>query len=208
MSGTLKSYYDEFYATDPMRFGTMPLGIVRVALEEQILSPKSHVLVIGGGQGRNTFPFARKGHAVSVIDISSVAVEQMNKEAQRNGLSLYARQGDIFAEGIAGIYDMIVCAFLLHFYPRAQSGGLLREIKEHTAFDGFNAIAAFTTKGDFYREAAGRDLCYFLPGELGMLYAYWNHIIPPLEQWGGAVDTRADGKPKWNLSVHILARKP
>ncbi len=56
MSGTLKSYYDDLYAKDTMLFGAMPLGIVRVALEEQILWPESSILVIGGGQGRNAFP--------------------------------------------------------------------------------------------------------------------------------------------------------
>lgn len=49
MSGTLKTYYDEIYTKDTMRFGAIPLGIVRVALEEQILRPYSNVLVIGGG---------------------------------------------------------------------------------------------------------------------------------------------------------------
>lgn len=179
MDSTLKSYYDEVYTKDMRRFGVLPLGIVRVALEEQILRPKSNVLVIGGGQGRNAFPFAHRGHEVSVIDLSSVAVAQMNAGALHRKIPLYAWQGDIFTEGISGTYDMIVCAFLLHFYPQAQGYGLLKEIQTHTAFDGFNAIAVFNAKGDFFRESIGKDRCYFLSGELQGLYvdAGWHKII-------------------------------
>ena len=48
----------------------------------------SEILVMGDGQGRNALYLARKGHRVTVVDYSEVAMDQLRRRAEEQGVEL------------------------------------------------------------------------------------------------------------------------
>jgi SAM-dependent methyltransferase len=56
------------------------------ALELLKLESKTSLLELGGGQGRDTFFFARNGVSVTMLDYSQIAVDTVNCKAQASRL--------------------------------------------------------------------------------------------------------------------------
>lgn len=78
------------------------------------LAPGRRVLDLGCGQGRDALLFARLGHAVVGIDVSSVGIEQLRERAAREGLPIEARVGDVAGEDWGGTFDTVLLDRVLH----------------------------------------------------------------------------------------------
>ncbi|GEM_PF-3578188 len=209
MSGTLKSYYNELYREYPARYGTDPLLLVQIAIKK--LSRGSAVLDVAGGQGRNGLYAAEQGHDVVLYDLSSIAVEQARDEAVRRGISSFrAMQGDVIRDGIRGAYDLIICAFLLHYYSRTSGEKLLKEMQKYTVAGGYHAIAVIMTGGDFYEmDTHAADHWYFAPGELKNAYKAKGWAIAwTIELPGTSPTKKNDGSPIQNKNAFVLAQAP
>jgi SAM-dependent methyltransferase len=74
------------FSERPEMFGDSSSDPAQKALELLKSESKTNVLELGGGQGRDTFLFARNGIHITMLDYSQVAVDMVNTKAQVSGL--------------------------------------------------------------------------------------------------------------------------
>ena len=81
------SKWTGIYSQESDKFGPRPSAPGRYALEAFKKEDRTTILELGGGQGRDTFPFARSGLRVHVLDYVEAAVEAINGAAADLGLA-------------------------------------------------------------------------------------------------------------------------
>jgi SAM-dependent methyltransferase len=86
-----RQHWDTNFATRPEMFGEAPSEPAQRALELFTQEGKSTVLELGGGQGRDTFLFARTGLRVTMLDYSEVAVATVRAKAEALGIGDHVR---------------------------------------------------------------------------------------------------------------------
>jgi len=110
---------------------------------------KGEILDLGSGLGNLSLEAGRRGHRVVAVDASPTAVEHINADARREGLSVEAVQVNIENWSIDRPYDTIVAIGLLMFFRREQALDLLRAIQEHVR-PGGRAIVNVLIEGTTY----------------------------------------------------------
>ena len=92
-----------------------------------LLPAQGNALEIACGLGANAIFLARRGLLTRAWDISSVAVDQINRQARRDGLPLSAEVRDVLAEPpAAASFDVIV---VTHFLDRSIVCHLIDALK-------------------------------------------------------------------------------
>ncbi len=196
--------YDNLYKDGRAIFGEKPLPLV-----EHILNYKTSgtVLDIGSGYGRNSLFLAQKGFAVTAIDTSGVAIENLLKSAADLELPITAKIEKAENVELGTPYDVVLAMFVLHHVPDKMARKLISCLQEHTPLSGIHTIAAFTNDSDFYREKPKRkDFFYPKPGELKDLYAGWEILVWE-EKETKATQKNDTGTQMRNLTSFLLASK-
>ncbi len=83
-----KEMWNERYETPGKAYGMEPNDFIREHASQ--IRPGGSVLGIAEGEGRNGCYLAEKGHKVTVVDLSDVAIENCKKYAQQKGLTIAA----------------------------------------------------------------------------------------------------------------------
>ena len=112
MKDKLIQQYDSLYGSETNLYGSSK-AVKSVRLLARYL-PEGKVLDIGGGEGRNALYLAKKGYEVSVIDLSSVGIKNLEEAAKHEGVKINTQVGDVTELGITDDYDGIVMSFMLH----------------------------------------------------------------------------------------------
>ena len=81
-----QQFWDATFARRPEMFGEAPSDPARSALEAFRAERRANILELGGGQGRDTLFFARKGLRVTMLDYAQSAVDAVNAKAAAAGL--------------------------------------------------------------------------------------------------------------------------
>ncbi len=84
--------WDERYSTDDYAYGKAPNAFLA---ERHAAIPKSRVLSLAEGEGRNAVFLARQGYAVTAVDSSAVGLAKAAKLAEAHGVSLELIQADL-----------------------------------------------------------------------------------------------------------------
>ncbi len=136
--------WDETYADKAGYFGPEP---DRLVVEHVPARKRLRVLDVGAGQGRNCIPLARQGHAVTAIDSSSVALEQIQAVASREGLDITTRVADFrtFASD-SQPFDVVLVLGLVPILDREGLEVLMTRLDEWTAAGGRVLLTAFTVQ--------------------------------------------------------------
>lgn len=103
--------YDKYYQTENLFGKPYPELIDFFAKYHK----KGKVLDLGCGQGRDAIPLARLGFNVTGIDNSKVGIEQMNRIAKTEDLTLNGKVADIFKFENFAEYDFILLDSMFHF---------------------------------------------------------------------------------------------
>lgn len=77
-------FWDEMYSEDAFAYGTNPNDF----LAAQTFAPKSKILCLAEGQGRNAVYLATLGHNVTMIDYSSVGLAKAQTLAKTKNVSI------------------------------------------------------------------------------------------------------------------------
>ena len=134
---------------------------------------RGRILDLGSGLGNLSLEAARRGHSVVAVDASNAAVARINTDAQREGLTVKAIEGDIERWMIDKLYDTIVAIGLLMFFPREPAHELLRRIQEHVSPAGI-AVVNVLIEGTTYMDMFDGDNYYlFARNELEECFAGW-----------------------------------
>jgi SAM-dependent methyltransferase len=110
------------------------------------LGPGMQVLDVACGTGNLTLPAARKGAALTGVDIAPNLLEQAGQRADALGLKIEFREGD--AEQLVfpdAAFDAVISMFGAMFAPRPEL--VARELVRVCRPDGFIAMANWTLEG-------------------------------------------------------------
>jgi SAM-dependent methyltransferase len=116
--------YDALYRAEPPPWeirGPQP-ALARV-LDSGVRGPR--VLDLGCGTGDLAIALARRGHEVTAVDISSVAIGRARAKAAGQGLTVRFEVGDATRLSLAAApFDMVFDSGLLHNLHRYADSGL------------------------------------------------------------------------------------
>ncbi len=191
-----KSMQDTWMAGD---FGviakTISGGAVKF-VEALGITPGTRVLDVATGTGNLAIPIARKGAAVTGVDIATNLLAQARERAKAEGLEVEFDEGDAEALPYAdGSFDMVVTMFGAMFAPRPlmvaeELGRVLRQGGK-LAMANWNP-ASFS--GQMFKVGSKHA-----PGPPG---------IPPPVQWGDEAIVRQRLGPYFNnISTEIVPVK-
>jgi 2-polyprenyl-3-methyl-5-hydroxy-6-metoxy-1,4-benzoquinol methylase len=167
--GFIKADSEEIYAKRKYFWGTKPSElIVRLA---QYLQPKSRILDLGAGEGRNSIYLAKKGHLVTAVDFSEQGMKKAQRRAKQNKVQIETIVAGIsepeFVQKL-GVYDAITSVNVLQFLTPQDAAFVLNYIKEKIKPGGYAAISSF--RGET------RELKRFRTLELYNLFYDWTRI--------------------------------
>ena len=141
-----------------------------------ILPAGSRVLDLGCGDGRNSLLPAEKGLQVTAVDISSTAIEKLERLTKERGLSVEIINQDMRLFTFEDSYDLIISHGCLHLIEREHWAELIRKMQANTKRNGYNIISVFTDSlpppTDLQKFTAG----LFKEGELFDYYHDWTII--------------------------------
>lgn len=125
-------YWNELYSKENF-FGTGPTKLAIMA-QSLINQDKIHsILELGCGQGRDAIFLSQIGHNLEAIDISSNAIEFVNKTKDFLGInSLKARVGDISQplEFKENYFDLVYSNLALQFFELEQMSLIFKNVSE------------------------------------------------------------------------------
>lgn len=93
------------------------------------------VLDVASGSGDLPIHWARRAKrdglslAITAIDRSDVAVDQMRRHAENAGVRLAALQRDCLSDGLPCGFDVVICSLFMHHLDNAQAGRLLQSMQ-------------------------------------------------------------------------------
>ena len=112
------SFWDRRFGALDYCYGTEPNAFVA---ECSVQLPPGPVLCLGEGEGRNAVFLARRGHAVTAVDQSSVGLAKARQLAARHGVVLTTVTADLGAFAIRpGAWAGIVATFV-HLPPALRA---------------------------------------------------------------------------------------
>jgi tellurite methyltransferase len=128
-----KVKYDAHYAASDKACGDPFEPFVEFA---SALSPPASVLDLGCGQGRDALLFARAGHSVVGVDLSSVGVAQLRERAQAEGLDVQAEVGDVVTYVPDKVFDVVLLDRVLHMLPTESARAVVLAMAAEATHDG------------------------------------------------------------------------
>ena len=167
-----REHWDQRYAADQVAFGIEPNVFVADVLGD---SPPGRVLDMGCGQGRNAIWLAKRGHAVTAVDHSRVAIEQAEQRANHAGVEVAFVVADLMEwEPEPASYDVVLLSYLQLERARREvahqravhavaPGGTVVLIAHHTdnivgGFGGPDRPDVLCTPADLARDFAAFDI--------------------------------------------------
>lgn len=158
-----------------------------------LLPSCGHALDLACGRGRNALDLARRGLAVSALDLSAEALAQLARAAAEEGLQIDCECCDLEAQPptLMRDFDLVLCFFFLH-------RPLLPWIRTAVRPGGLAILRTFSSAGRFPPgELEPRFVLQ--PGELLTLFSGWEILLHE----EGLEPSRKGGS-----LAGIVARKP
>jgi len=202
----VKAIYDERYARPGLYWGSKPTGLARDFVRiARTLSRVPRTLVdLGSGEGRDSIFFARQGYRVLGVDISSVGVRKAERRAQRLGVKVRFRVGDIRTYRLSHRVDVVFSSGVLNNIPRRMRAARFEHFKANTKPGGINAMNADVPKPYIPPQTTNPFASPFRSGEL--LGYYWDWEI--LDSGQVEFVSSSSGIPHRKAMDVVIARKP
>lgn len=104
------------------------------------LNPKSTILDLGCGQGRDALFLAKLGFDVTAVDISEVGVKQMLESAKGQDLYIEGIVADVLKLDIKKKYDVILFDMILHAFEESKQMEILKKYANNLHKNGLLCI--------------------------------------------------------------------
>lgn len=105
-------------------YAATPWGRIRYAVVEETLRREMarlgaglRILDVGGGDGRDAIPLARRGHRVTILDRSRAWLDEARRRAEAAGTQVETVVGDLDDRPALGEYDVVLCHLVLQYRP-------------------------------------------------------------------------------------------
>ena len=137
------------------------------------LQPRSRVLDLGCGEGRNAIYLASLGHRTHASDISEAGIAKLRSVAVGTGIEVEAVTCDMREYELPYRLDLIVCQGCLHLIPRPDWQAMIQRMKQATVIGGQNVVGVFTDTVPEPPDQEGLMVGLFREGELEEQYSDW-----------------------------------
>lgn len=101
-------------------------------------------LDLGTGPGTQAMQLARRGIAVTAVDISEAAIQHARENAEAQGLTVTWQQGDVLATRLSGTYELIFDRGCFHVLPPERRPDYVRTIAELLTPGGYFFLKCFS----------------------------------------------------------------
>jgi SAM-dependent methyltransferase len=202
--------FEVAYRSRDRVFGRRPDRMLAELVEERGLTGRA--LDLGAGDGRNSFYLARRGLCVDALEVSPRAVRELQAVARREGLAVWAQEGDVRELGGGrlkrgpsgrGGYDLIVADTVLCHLEREEAREAAEEIVALMRPGGWLYASAFATDDPRESEFAPLVQSYFAMGEFCGLFG---ELAPVRCGETSLVDHR-HGPAHRHVLLQVVARK-
>ena len=106
----MQSFWDEKFASEVWLYGTKPNAFIKAHADR--IAPKSRVLCLAEGEGRNATFLAALGHSVLAVDFSTRALQKARALAADRGVAIETEQADLTVWQCAETFDAITATYL------------------------------------------------------------------------------------------------
>jgi SAM-dependent methyltransferase len=131
--------YDKLYGETPNALGEPTRGIV--SFFDRLPLQKARVLDVGCGQGRDALFLARRGHAVTGVDLSPNGIRDLTAAARAEKLDVTGIVADVTQFTPSGLFDVVLIDRTLHMLPPDARLRVLTTLADHIAEHGWLVIA-------------------------------------------------------------------
>ena len=107
----------------PWDTGVPSAELIRAIDEGEL--PGKTVLELGCGTGTNSVELARRGYAVTAVDLIEAPIRRARTRAQSAGVKVDFRVGDLTQMDLGGPYDLVFDSGLYHGIRNRDLAGLL-----------------------------------------------------------------------------------
>lgn len=152
-----KTIWDKRYSKRQYVYGKAPAKFLAENYDH--LSPESTILDMGMGEGRNAVFLAKKGHKITGIDISSVAIKKSRLLAKEFGVRIKTVVGTLNKYKIKPeSYDAIIC---FYFVDRKLNKKIMRWLKP----GGVLIYEAHTINEYYKKNSKVENINYYLKSQ-------------------------------------------
>jgi SAM-dependent methyltransferase len=121
----MRDYYEALYKENSAYWGMLPSPVALLVLAHS----RGPVLDLGCGQGPDALFFAKKGLAVTAIDISTTAITDLLRHAQELKLQIEAREQDMRDLPVQE-FNIVFSRMALQMIPPAERAGYIASLKQ------------------------------------------------------------------------------
>jgi tellurite methyltransferase len=201
--------FDELYRKNESYYGDSPSDGLVACINKYNIRPCS-ALDLGCGQGRNGLWLAEQGFDVLALDSSAEGIRELQRNAERRGVSLRAHACDARVADLGErSFGLIVVQSTLNHIPAGDLSGLCTRISNVLAEDGVLYAVVFTTDDPGYRGQSDASDCagfveqYFGLGELASLF----RDLDVLEYREYRKIDSSHGAPHFHGKAKLIARR-
>ena len=178
-------YWNEYYRHNAASVDNRPSEFAKY-IESGFLYERNpaHILELGCGNGRDSLFFLSKGHKITAIDGSDVAIEMLNRITNSNN-ALFVCGDFVKNKALYQMkYDCIYSRFTLHAISEEQEDELLDNARYSLNNNGILAIEARTTNDEIYGKGIEIENNAFIYNEHYRRFIDVNEFRKKIENWG------------------------
>ncbi len=128
-------------------YGTEPTSVAHRLAEVFRRERVASILEAGCGSGRDALHYARQGFHVTGVDLSQNALRWARAQADREGLEIALRAGDLLTVDLPmGSFDATVAIHLIHLQPEPVRQAMVNRLWLLTRDGGLVAMANYSTE--------------------------------------------------------------
>ncbi|MCL2445393.1 MAG: methyltransferase domain-containing protein [Oscillospiraceae bacterium] len=169
-----------------------------------LISPRSTVLDVGCGEGRNAIFLAGLGYCAEGFDLSEAGIAKAQAIAATQNLDIRFWAQDMAEFAFAQDYDVILSHGVLHLPEKSVRNAFITLAQTHTKPSGLHFIGVFTNRLPAAPDMVAVTKSLFDVGELPAMYDGWE-ILHHYE--GTFHDEHPGGVRHHHAYERIIARK-
>jgi 2-polyprenyl-3-methyl-5-hydroxy-6-metoxy-1,4-benzoquinol methylase len=198
-NGTAKNYSDANSKVDTLneqrkiwdrkwskRKETAPATNFAKEVLSELKGEKMDLLDLGAGDGRDSILFAKNGHEVTAIDLSSEGINCLDEAGKKLGLKIHSIVGDIATMELGeNRFDVIYSNLGLHFFDKQTTKVIFDKLYSSLKSNGQLFISAKAKSDKFYGQGQkiSEDV-YKFDGQIRHFFSeeYTNELLAAFDQ--------------------------
>jgi tellurite methyltransferase len=136
---------------------------------------------------------------VTGLDVSAAGLEKAERLASERGVTVRWLCRSMLDLPVAGRFHLVYSCGSIHHVPRDERTRLFRRLRSLSRRGGIHAHIVFTDVVKYVEK--NEEIDYFVPGELGQLYAAWLAI----RYEEGLISCSQDGMPHSHSIEQLIA---